>query len=171
MGKTIFILITALVLSLFCGCIEFDSSVEDKQAEQTDLILEEVNSQLGMPNITNFKQKRTMKMIYEQADREDLICYAYIVASYSGELKYIGRCVGYGVPFSAQYTNPERVIKYRTSHYYAGSSPSTMPQADPNGLYMPTASSATWLLMIDKDGESRPVYLEPEIVVSPFKLH
>ena len=37
--------------------------------------------------------------------------------------------------------------------------------------FMPTSSSATWLMMIDpKTKKARPVYIEPEIVVSPFKL-
>ena len=32
--------------------------------------------------------------------------------------------------------------------------------------------AATWLMMLDdKTGDVRPVYVEPEIVVSPFKLH
>lgn len=47
-----------------------------------------------------------------------------------------------------------------------------LPQADPNGLFMPTSSSVTWLIMIDpKTNEPRPVYIEPEIVVGPFPLH
>jgi len=46
-----------------------------------------------------------------------------------------------------------------------------LPQADPNGLFMPTSSSATWLMMIDPEtNKPRPVYIEPEIVVSPFPL-
>lgn len=47
----------------------------------------------------------------------------------------------------------------------------TIPQADPNGLYMPTSSSATWLLMLDAKNNPRPVYIEPEIVISPFPLN
>lgn len=69
----------------------------------------------------------------------------------------------FGVPFSAQYTNPEKYIRHTGT---------ILPQADPNGLYMPVSSSATWLMMIDPETkEARPVYIEPEIVVSPFKLH
>lgn len=46
-----------------------------------------------------------------------------------------------------------------------------MPQSEPNGLFMPDSLSATWLMMIDPDtGEPRPVYVEPLIIVSPFKL-
>ena len=43
---------------------------------------------------------------------------------------------------------------------------------EPNGLFMPEGLSATWLLMIDpKTNEPRPVYVEPQIIVSPFPLH
>ena len=109
-------------------------------------------------------------MIYELCDREDLICFAYIKSDYQGKLMYIGKCIGFGVPFSAQYTNPDKVVDDPHGSWDAGGK--VIPQADPNGLYMPTASSATWLMMIDpKTNEPRPVYIEPEIVVSPFKLH
>lgn len=40
-----------------------------------------------------------------------------------------------------------------------------------NGLFMPQGLSATWLMMIDpQTNEPRPVYVEPEIIVSPFPL-
>lgn len=46
-----------------------------------------------------------------------------------------------------------------------------MPQPELNGLYMPTSSSVTWLMMIDPNTqELRAVYIESEIVVSLFKL-
>lgn len=146
-----------------------ESTAEAIQQVQTSQILDEVNRQVGMPNMVNFQQKKMMKMIYELTDQENLICYAYIKSDYQGKLVFVGKCVGYGVPFSAQYTNPQKVV-HKVS--YNGGSFGTLPQADPNGLYMPTSSSATWLMMIDpKTNKPRPVYLEPEIVVSPFPLH
>ena len=119
-----------------------------------------------MPNIANFQQRKLMKMIYELCDKEDLVCYAYIKSDYQGKLFFIGKCIGFGIPFSAQFTNPIKTVS-RWSGYVE-----QLPQADPNGLFMPTSSSATWLMMVDPDtNEPRPVYIEPEIVVSPFPLH
>ena len=47
-----------------------------------------------------------------------------------------------------------------------------LPQADPNGLFMPSGLSATWLLLIDpKTGDPVPTYVENEIIVSGFPLH
>jgi len=156
--NSIFIFV-CLIVVLFNGCNDSDPDVV--QRRQTKKLMNEINRQIGMPNIVNFQQKKLMKMIYEECDRENLICYAYIVAKYSGKLVPLGRCVGYGVPFSAQYTNPER--------YYLNGA--TLPQPDPNGIFMPTSSSATWLLLIDpKTDKPRLVYVEPEIIVSPFPL-
>ena len=142
-----------------------NNSTDKKQASQTETLMAEANRQIGMPNIVNFQQKKLMKMIMELCDREDLITYAYIKSDYQGKLFFIGKCIGYGIPFSAQYTNPEKMVwpdSFQTP---------ILPQPDPNGLFMPTSSSATWLMMIDpKTNKPRPVYIEPEIVVSPFPL-
>ena len=161
---------------LFVGCENSIKATTDKnQMEETEKLTAEAQRQVGMPNIKSFQQRKIMKLIYEQCDREDLICYAYILASYSGKLVFIGKCIGYGVPFSAQFTNPEKIVNAEeiignTNH--AGLFTEVLPQPDPNGLFMPTSSSATWLLMVDPETKkTRPVYLEPEIVVSPFPLH
>jgi hypothetical protein len=158
------LLILILLLPLF-GC-ELEETEDQKQSEKTEMLMGEISRQIGMPNIVNFQQKKLMKLIYELCDKEDLICYAYIKSDYQGKLVFIGKCIGYGIPFSAQYTNPEKIAKSYSQGGFA-----ILPQADPNGLFMPTSSSATWLMMIDpKTNKPRPVYIEPEIVVSPFKL-
>lgn len=164
-----------LTISLFFfGCYETEannSQTDEVQKRQTEQLVQEANRQVGMPNIVNFQQRKLMKMIYELCDKEDLVCYAYIKSDYSGKLNFIGKCIGYGIPFSAQFTNPEK-MGYVDGGQYGALNPYTIPQPDPNGLFMPTSSSATWLIMVDpKTNDTRPVYLEPEIVVSPFKLH
>jgi len=145
---------------------EKKSTADERQTEQTKQAMSEAERQVGYPNIINFQQRKLMKLIYELCDKEDLVCYAYIKSDYQGKLFFVGQCIGFGIPFSAQFTNPEYVVKNNANSY------GTLPQPDPNGLFMPTSSSATWLMMIDpKTKEPRPVYIEPEIVVSPFPLH
>ena len=146
-------------------------SSDKAQAIATEQALTEANNQVGMPNIVNWQQKKTLKMIYELCDQEDLICYAYLKSDYTGELTFLGKCVGYGIPFSAQYTNPEKV-KTVDGGEYGALNPYTLQQADPNGLFMPTSSSATWVILINPDtNDPQVAYVEPELVVSPFKLH
>ena len=163
--KKLFVIGLVTMVFGLVGCLE-DNSADKAQREQTATLMQQANAQIGMPNIVNFQQRKLMKMVYELCDKEDLICYAYIKSDYQGKLFFIGKCVGFGIPFSAQYTNPERPICNQRCDT------ATVPQPDPNGLFMPTSSSATWLMMIDpKTNKPRPVYIEPEIVVSPFPLH
>ncbi len=159
-----FIIITALLCTvLFLVSCE-GNSADFKQQKETETLMQELHRQVGLPNIKNFQQKKLMKMIFELNDQENLLTYVYLKSDYTGKLIYVGEAIGFGVPFSAQYTNPMRIAKHYSTRY-------KMPQPDPNGLFMPTSSSATWVMMMDPEGNPRPVYFEPEIVVSPFKLN
>jgi len=156
-GVLIICLMSIMLLASDCN-----GSNSDRQMENaTERAMQEANRQIGMPAITNFQERKLAKMIFELRDQADLVCYAYIVSMH-GKLVFIGKSIGYGLPYSIQYTNPEKYLHNGT----------TLPQADPNGLFMPTGLSATWLMLIDpKTGKPKPVYFEPEIVVSPFQLH
>jgi len=84
-----------------------------------------------------------------------------------GDLIYLGKSIGYGLPYSVQFTNPEREV-FRASQGGHG----TMPQADPSGLFVPDGLSATWVRLYNPaDEKTHTVYIEPQIIVSPFKLH
>ena len=161
------------MLSLNSCDNELTPTADRKQAAATAQALAEADRQMGMPNIVNFQQKKLLKLIYELCDREDLICFAYLQNEHTGKLVYVGKCMGYGIPFSAQFTNPSKIVEADEylGRNWSGIYPEVIPQADPNGLFMPTSSSATWLMMIDpKTKKPRPVYFEPTIVVSPFEL-
>lgn len=166
------LLITAVLASLslgIVGCEGEKSTAEQTQREETNRLTAEAQRQVGMPAIKNFQERKLMKQILELRDSEDLITHAYIV-NLNGDLIYLGKCIGFGLPYSVQFTNPEKVHKGGSST--AGYWGVTVPQADPNGMYMPQGLSATWLMMLDEDsGEVRPVYVEPEIIVSPFPLN
>ena len=152
-----------------------DSSADRKQAEATQKMLGEAERQVGMPNITNFQQRKLMKWIFELADRTDLITYTYI-KNMQGQFIFVGKSIGFGVPFSAQFTNPKRIWDMEReggalNKHEDNGEIQLLPQADPNGLFMPTSSSATWVIMIDPDdGSPRPQYWEPEIIVTPYPM-
>lgn len=162
--KKFWIIGTIVCLCCGLGCEDRTSS-DSVMRKQTEQAMQEANAQIGMPAIKNFQERKLAKMIFELRDQENLVTYAYIVNHMTGKLVFIGKCIGYGLPYSIQYTNPSK-LQYKTSGGYH-----IMPQADPNGLFMPEGLSATWLMMLDKDGEPHPVYVEPEIFVSPFPLH
>ena len=155
--------IVMLFLMSNSGC-EASQSADDTLNQKQEQIMKEANRELGMPNIINFQERKLMKMILEKRDQENLVCYAYIVPEMTGKPVFLGRCMGYGLPYATQYTNPMHTV----SSYQGGFE--ILPQADPNGLFMPADAEGTWLMLLDSSNTPRPVYIEPRILVSPFKL-
>ncbi len=169
--KKVNILITIIIsIILFSGCDTPPSKpdADRDMQKKTENSMSEANRQIGMPAIKNFQERKLAKMIFELRDDEKLVCHAYLVNQFTGKVgQYLGKCLGFGLPYSVQFTNPEKVVHKTT---YQGGSFGTLPQADPNGLFMPTGLSATWIMLLDEKGTPHPVYIEPAIIVSPFKL-
>jgi len=154
-----FLAVAALGISL-TGCIDDSDSEQRGQQEQ---LLQEGTRQTGIPAIKNFRERKLLKDIIEMRDQDGLVTYTYTIAEMTGKLQFLCNSIGYGIPAATQYTNPEK-------YNYDGT---TLPQADPNGLFSPSNAEGTWVICTDPSGTSkaRPIYAEPRIVVSPFKLN
>jgi hypothetical protein len=158
----------APVVLLALGLVGCDMPPEDSnqiQAKQQERILQEGTSQLGMPAIKNFRERRTLKMIYELRDQEGLSTYTYVVAEQTGKPVYLCDSVGYAISDATGYTNPDKVMHPMSGEYF------TMTQAEPNGLFTPDVSDANWVLCIDPAGNKPlPVFVSSKIIVSAYKL-
>jgi hypothetical protein len=157
--------LTALGISLV-GC-DYTPNSDQVQQEQQERILKEGSAQTGMPAIKNFRERKLMKQIIEMRDQDGLVTYTYTVPETTGRPVFLCDSIGYGLPAATQYTSPQKVEYISSS---AGRE--VMPQADPNGLFSPDSAEGTWVMCTDPSGsgKTRPVYVEPRIIVSPFKL-
>ncbi len=176
MNKKVMLLLAGLValLLVLSGCSDYNTS-DEIQRRQQETLLKEGTSQVGMPGIKNFRERKILKDILELRDQEGLVTYTYLEnmnptvirgkTALGGKLTYFGETVGYGIPYATQFTNPMKPVE-PTWHDSA-----VINQADPNGLYSPQSAEGTWVLMKDPNGkDTLPIYIEPRIVVSPFKL-
>lgn len=154
--------IAALAAAIFVPLSGCEENSDTAQRQQQERILKEGTAQTGMPAITNFRERKLVKMLLEMRDQENLTTYTYTYAEDSGKLTFFCQSVGYGIPYATQYTNPQKYV-------YNGNG-SVLPQADPNGLFMPDSADATWVMCRSDKGEVKPVYVEPKVIVSPFKL-
>lgn len=134
----------------------------------------EADREVGMPALKNWAEKRMVRDLYELRDKQ-VPTWAY-VQSLDGHLICLGRSVGYGIPYAVQYSSPQkyswvRAVDANTDGGGTGSwNAQTMPQAEPNGLFMPDNAEGTWLQMLAPDGTVKPVYVEPRVTVSQFRL-
>lgn len=161
MKKLLLIPLAALSLT---ACDEQVQSAEKQQAEATKKLTAEASRQIGMPDIVNFQERRLAKQILEMRDSE-IATHTYIKNDMQGCLVYLGASVGYGLPYAVQFTNPERKV------FGTNGGSISLPQADPNGLYMPDSLTATWVILYDPETKkTAPVYVESELTVSPFRI-
>ena len=157
----------AAVLVLGCcafnddGCSPAPTSDSTQQAQQ-EKMSQESNAEIGMPGITNFIEKKVMKRLYEMRDR-NVVTFTYIV-DMQGRLHHVCDSMGYGLPYGVQYSNPEKIVQSYSQSY------ETLPQAEPNGLFMPPSAEGTWVICASTKGEFTPMYIEPRVIVSPFRL-
>jgi hypothetical protein len=137
------------------------------QQAQQEKSRQEANRQVGMPGITNFTEMKLMRKLYELRDQE-ISTFAYI-PDYNGKLWHLCDSIGYGLPYGTQFSNPEKIVPYG---YDVANTPNTshvIPQSEPNGLFMPPTAEGTWVICGTKN-DLKPVYVEPKVIVSPFKL-
>lgn len=156
---------------ILCGAWD-DSCNEDmtpqsvkQQNAQQEQLAQQSNAQTGMPGVTNFTEKKITKKLYELRDQQ-IVTYSYTM-DINGNLHHICDSIGYGLPYGVQYSNPDRPVEGRTQGEFIA-----LPQPEPNGLYMPPTAEGTWVICAgEKAGDIRPIYVEPRVIVSPFKLH
>ena len=156
--------LTTGTLAVLALCLSACTQSSDEiQRDQQEKLLAEGTAQTGMPAIKNFRERKILKDILELRDQTGLVTYTYVWNEFNGKPVFFCESVGYGIPYATQYSNPSKVEARAGNH-------AVIPQADPNGLFSPASAEGTWVLCAEPKGDARPVYVEPRIIVSPFRL-
>ena len=151
---------------ILSGCEIHPKNSDQVQREIQENLSAESNSQVGMPAIVNFQEKRMAKMILEL--RDTAISTITYTQDMNGNLHKLCDSIGYGLPYATQYTNPQRIAR---SMETPSTGNITLPQADPNGLFSPAQADGTWVLCSNPATKKvMPLYVEPHVIVSPFVL-
>ena len=168
MKKILSLLVLAATFSLVgCDVQPQEDTADARMNAKHEQLAQEAVRQVGIPAIKNFNRKKTFKAIIEAVDDDKLINYAYL-ESMQGRLVYIGRCQGYAISASMQFTNPMKAETWTRGT--DGVTALALPQADPDGLYSPSSQDGSWLMLIDPEtNEPRAAYFESKVNVLPFK--
>lgn len=147
------------------GCDAGTPTGDRASVSKQQALTDQSNAQIGLPGMTNFTEKKIMRRLYEMRDK-NIATYTYMV-DMQGKLHHVCDSMGYGLPYGTQFTSPERPA-YAYETHEAGNV--VVPQAEPNGLYMPPSAEGTWVICASTEGEFTPMYIEPRVIVSPFRL-
>lgn len=158
------IMLAGALIGVLAGCNDQPSS-DQVQSKKQEKILQEGTRQTGMPNITNFNQRKQLKGIYEEVDKADIITYLYTKNDMDGKYIYEGEALGFPIPYSTEYTNPSYISDSMSQGGYA-----ILPQADPDGLFHSQSTQADWIMEINPaDGKAYPTFMEPNVKDRLFK--
>lgn len=146
-----------------CGTSQ-RSEADKKMDAATRSITDQAVAQVGMPGVTNFTEKKIVRKLYELRD-QNVATFSYI-QDMQGRLWHLCDSLGYGLPYGVQFTNPH------TPMFPAAHDSQLADQPEPNGLFMPPSAEGTWIICVSdtKKGDFEPVYVEPRVIVSPFRL-
>lgn len=171
MKKIIILTLMVSIAIAFSSCGEDQkfNDTDSQQQQQQEKLLQDQNNQVGLPDIKNWSEKKLLKKIIELRDNADLKTYLYN-QNLDGKYIYIGQCIGFGIPYSTQYTNPEKFNTVDGGEYSA-ENPYVLPQADPNGLFSGQGQQATWIQYVNpENGTLEVIYMEPNAVVTQSKM-
>jgi hypothetical protein len=164
------IALLAAVFSVLAGSAhaQFWGTTADNEArKQQELLQTQAMNSIGMPAIKNFAERRLLKQIYELRD-QNIATYTYLVGLDGKVGQKLCNSVGFGIPAATQFTSPQRVARANETPEHGNV---VLPQADPNTLFSPASAEGTWVLCLDPEtNKPVPLYVEPRVVVSPFKL-
>ena len=165
-----FFRITLCTLTLIAGvaivgCGPQTPTSDEDTAHKQERMLQQAVAQTGMPGITNFTELKMMRHLYELRD-QSIATYTY-GPDMNGKLWHLCDSVGFGLPYATQFSNPEKNVWLDNGgNRWINTN---LPQAEPNGLFMPAAAEGTWIMCGSKSG-TQPVYIEPRVIVSTIKL-
>jgi len=79
--------------------------------------------------------------------------------------------MGFGIPYDTSLTNPTQLSNKRvalsSNHIYING---VIGQAEPNGVFASTNTSATWVMCVNKSGAIEPHYIEDKVTVYPYQV-
>jgi hypothetical protein len=174
-----------------CGYV-VSQSQDSLLAQQQEKNLAEGDRQVAPPAIVNWNEKRMAKLIMEMRDQANLATWTY-TKNMDGKYTFVCESVGYGLPYNTRNNNPQHYEFVTTTQgvgsmgsggggYYTDNKGRTiwgehtvMPQAEPNGLFIPDSAKGTWNLCKNPAEDPRIAkahitYQEEDVSVFPFPL-
>lgn len=103
--------------------------------------------------IFQFSLERHIMIELYKARNKATTTYSYVQSQFTGKILF--ECVSIGFPIAAttQLTNPMKWVGQGA----------TIPQAEPNGMYAPPQSSATFVPCVGPDGSITPARIEDNV--------
>lgn len=154
--KKILLIVSLLfVIVIVSGC---ESNEADKK--ESNRVEEQQNIYVDSQPIPTFDWSLERHIFVElyKARNNAVQTYSYI-RNWQGEVVFSCKSIGFPLPANMQLSNPER----KMCNYSTNCEGSTIPQAEPNGLFSSPSTVGTYVFCVNSDGTISPSYFEAEV--------
>ena len=152
---------TGLILAAFAvmgdDCQSEGQKAASAESEQQGAAYRNILRNQPPPTFDFSIERKIMIALYE-ARQHSIATYSFVQSEYTGKVLWSCSSLGYPIPYSTQLTNPSQVV-------WGEHGSTTIPQNEPNGLFPPASSEATWVPCVDEHGNITPVYEEKRVTV------
>lgn len=146
-------------LAAISGCTP--DTANQVEARKQEVVQLEAVRQTGLPNVVNFTERKFVKYLYELRDSE-ISTWVY-KTNVEGRHILVGKGIGFPLSAAAQYSNPQK------GELRGDSRVIVLPQAEPNGLFMPASAEGSWVMVMTPDGP-KPYYSEDRLTATPMRI-
>jgi hypothetical protein len=142
-----------------CGC---SSSQERKDQKAVDRQQAQYGKAQPIPTFDWSLERDLVIQLYRI--RNQRVATHSVWRSNYGTIEGDCPSMGYGIPYDTSLTNPKRGLRVCEA---GGCGLATVGQAEPNGIFASTNTSATWVMCIGAGGVVEPHYIESKVTVYP----
>lgn len=165
MNHSIKIALSIALVVILCGadggCDNTNASQAAREAQQTDMVMNQIGRNQPVPAFDWALERRMLTQIY-QARQRATSTFSVVQSEYTGKVLWSCPSIGFPIPYATQMTNP---LRAQWMHFGNSTAGVAINQAEPNGLYSPPQSDATWVPCVASNGKITPVYEEKHVSV------
>lgn len=161
--KKVILLIATLVAVTFSAC--GNSSAANKEAAAVEKQQAQYAKGQPVPASSWSLERDLLIKLYNL--RNERVSTHSVWRSDYGMIEGECQSMGYGLPYDTSLTNP-LMLSHKYISSTAGIISGVVGQAEPNGIFASTNTSATWVMCIGAAGSLEPHYVESKVTVYPY---
>jgi hypothetical protein len=148
------------------GCTEERPHASAAQIEQAsqDAQMQQFLRNQPVPSFDWSLERHMLIEVYKARQRATNT-FSVVQSEYTGKVLWSCPSLGFPLPYATQLTNPLQVIGRTYTSGQGSVAAVAIAQQEPNGLFTPAQSDATWVPCVDEKGRITPVYEEKHVTV------
>lgn len=163
MKRIIVYVVVALSMLCVMGCMKNKKTQETKDQEVVDRQQSQYAKAQPIP-VFNWSLERDLVIQLYNIRNKRVSTHSVWRSNY-GMIEGDCPSMGYGIPYDTSLTNPWRASWRREDNGRFGGV--AIGQAEPNGVFASTSTSATWVMCVGAGGTIEPHYIESKVTVFP----